>query len=128
MHKLKVGDKEMPLAYTTWTANEFHRLTAINLYDAAGISMVFKNEDLTPPDFEVIVKLAYCALASAVMPEDAADDWKPPFTWKGIMNKFSFSDMPAIYDALLSAYFGRSVEELSAELEKNSGAPVNAGQ
>lgn len=137
MRKLKVGSIEMPVVFTTWTVNEFHKLTGINLYDQSGLLKVFKKysdeESVTPADFEVVVKLAYCALASAEMPETADEDWKPPFTWRGIMNKLPMNDS-SIYGDLLSAYFDRDVDivleaakDEAILTEKNVEAP-NAGR
>ena len=90
----------MPALFTTWTVAEFYKLTGINLYDPSGITKVFKRysdgEAITPTDFDIVVKLVYCALAAGSMPNDAPDDWKPAFSWKGIMNKLPMND-PTIY-------------------------------
>lgn len=134
MRKMRVGSEEMPVAFTTWTVNEFYKITGINLYDPSGITKVFKkyegDEVITPTDFEIVAKLAYCALAAGCMPEDADDDWKPKFTWRSIMNRYKLGDS-FIYDDLLSAYFDRDIEIVKDGLEaakhevpKNEEAPT----
>lgn len=134
MRTITIGGEQRKAVFTTWTAAEFHRMTGVNLYDPKAISNVFQkyedDEQPTPSEFENISKLAYCVLASAEMPEDAADDWKPGFTWKGISNKIPIND-GTIYSELVAVYFDKDMSDLiemikdnQSEESKNALAPT----
>lgn len=134
MRTITIGGEKRPAVFTTWTADLFYKMTGINLYDQGQITKVFKRysdgEEVLPSDFEAIAKLAYCILASAAMPEDAPDDWKPSFTWKGLMNKIPVNDAQ-IYSDVISVYFDRdidvvmdSVKDRIEEESKNVEAPT----
>lgn len=127
MRTIKVKGEDKPVAFTTWTIDRFYKMTGINLYDQGGISKVFKKyseeQPLTPIDFQMVVKLAYCAMASAILPDDAGEDWTPPFTWTSVMNGIKINDS-SIYTDLLSAYYDMDIKDvLQMADSKNVSAP-----
>lgn len=117
MRTITIGGVATPAIFTTWTVDEFYKLTKINLYDAKQITKVFKvyGEDtaMNPEDFDLIVKLAYCAAAAATMPEDAGDDWKPSFTVSSIKNKIPAYGYQKAYAELLSVYMDKDFDVLN---------------
>jgi len=130
MRKITLGGQEYPATFTTWAAHEFFRLTGMNLYEPGQIKRVFKNSEgaqMQTSDFENVAKFAYVSMAAGCMPLDAGEDWKPPFTWQSVMNRFSIRDSN-IYAQLLSIYSDQDVELPNTKETKNLEAPQLEGR
>lgn len=127
MRKVRLGAEAHEVKFTTWTASEFYKMTKINLLSPVGITNVFKkfadNEDVLIDDFQVIAKLVYCAMASAVMPEDAGEDWKPTFTVKQVMNKIPMNSAD-VYQDIISAYFDRDYDLVLEKIQDEKALDI----
>lgn len=130
MRKIDLGGQDYPATFTTWAADEFHRLTGLNLYEPGELRKVFKggeDEKIVPSDLQTVAKFAYCAMAAGCMPKDAGPDWKPDFTWQWVMNQFSFLDSK-IYPQLVAVYYDEDLQAVIDRAAKNSEALQVAGQ
>lgn len=115
MRTIELGGETHELSFTTWSIREFHRMTGVNLYSEEGISKVFNESHDTIEQMDLIAKLIYCLIASAKLPKNAPDDWKPDFTWNWVLRNIPMNDSAGVFNKILEAYFDRDIADIRQE-------------